>query len=154
LHLIVDSKYELPVHFRLTKASLSEVKQAHGMIDDLAKSHPLIVERCDEFTADRGYDDGKLIKKLWDEHGIKPVIDIRNLWKDTDSTRLLGAHKNVAMITEGPFTATAPKRAFKEKWLSEDLKRIGKRLSIVAPRRNMELVVQAAKAVRYLGVSG
>jgi hypothetical protein len=67
LHLIVDSNYELPVHFRLTKASKSEVKQAHGMVDDLASLHPTLTERCSEFTADRGYDDSKLIVKLWDE---------------------------------------------------------------------------------------
>lgn len=52
------------------------------MIDDLAKVHPTIIERCKECTADRGYDDGKLIVKLWDDYKIKPVIDIRNLWKD------------------------------------------------------------------------
>lgn len=34
--------------------------------------------------ADRGYDDTKLIVKLWDENKIKPVIDIRNMWKDPD----------------------------------------------------------------------
>ncbi len=96
LHLIVDSNYELPVHFRLTKASKSEVKQAHGMVDDLASLHPTLTERCSEFTADRGYDDSKLIVKLWDEHKIKPVIDIRNFWKDPDPTRLLGHYKNVA----------------------------------------------------------
>jgi hypothetical protein len=32
IHLIVDSEYELPVYYRLTKASNSEVKEAHGMI--------------------------------------------------------------------------------------------------------------------------
>jgi hypothetical protein len=29
--------------------------------------------------ADKGLDDGKLIKELWDAYNIKPVIDIRNL---------------------------------------------------------------------------
>lgn len=108
LHLIVDSKYELPVHFRLTKASLSEVKQAHGMIDDMTILHPMIAERCCEFTADRGYDDGKLVAKLWDEHKIKPVIDIRNCWQDPDPTRLLGDYPNVAHDYKGTVYCYCP----------------------------------------------
>jgi transposase len=35
LHLIVDSDYELPVAFTLTKASVSEIKQAHKMIEEM-----------------------------------------------------------------------------------------------------------------------
>ena len=89
------------MHFRLTKASDSEVKQAHGMIDDLASDHPLLIERCSEFTADRGYDDGKLMVKLWDEYEIKPVIDIRNCWQDPNPTKLLGNYTNVAHDYKG-----------------------------------------------------
>ena len=33
LHLIVDSKYELPVAFKVTKASLAEGPQAHALLD-------------------------------------------------------------------------------------------------------------------------
>ncbi len=109
LHLIVDSNYELPVHFRLTEASKSEVKQAHGMIDDLASLHPTLVERCSEFTADRGYDDSKLIAKLWDEYGTRPVIGIRNCWQDPDPTRLLGNYTNVAHDFKGTIYCYCPK---------------------------------------------
>lgn len=108
LHLIVDTKYELPVHYRLTKASNSEIKEAHEMIDDLAKVHPTIIERCKECTADRGYDDGKLIVKLWDDYKIKPVIDIRNLWKDKDTTRLLGDYTNVSYDYKGTIYCYCP----------------------------------------------
>lgn len=110
LHLIVDSNYELPVHFSLTKASNSEVKQAHGMIDDLADLHPMLVERCNVLTADRGYDDGKLVAKLWDEHGIKPVIDIRNCWQDQDPTRLLGNYANVVHDYKGTIYCHCPEK--------------------------------------------
>ena len=110
VHLIVDSTYELPVHFRLTKASNSEVKEAHGMIDNLAKVHPKLIKRCREFAADRGYDDSKLIVKLWDEHKIKPVIDIRNLWKDRDPTRLLGDYTNVSYDYKGTIYCYCPQK--------------------------------------------
>ena len=50
---------------------------------------------------DKGYDDTKLIKKLYDEHDIKPVIDIRNMWKDRDTTRLLKDYENVVYNYKG-----------------------------------------------------
>ena len=31
---------------------------------------------------------GKLIVKLWDEYQIKAVIDIRNMWKDGEKTKI------------------------------------------------------------------
>jgi len=94
LHLIVDSMYELPVAFEVTPTSSGEAPKAHKLIDELDEKHPEILEDCKFFSADRGYDDGKLSKKLWDEYGIKPVIDIRNMWKG-DKTRLLEGTDNV-----------------------------------------------------------
>ncbi len=101
LHLIVDADYELPVAFELTKASTSEVKKAHEMIDKLSGLHPKLVRRCETLSADRGYDDSKFYKKLWDDYRIKPVIDIRNMWKDKDKTRLLKDYENVVYNYKG-----------------------------------------------------
>lgn len=111
LHLIVDSTYELPIHYRVTKASNSEIKEAHGMIDDLASAHPRLMNRCTVLSADRGYDDSKLIVKLWDDHGIKPVIDIRNAWKDPDETRILGDYTNVSYNFKGTIYCYCPAKA-------------------------------------------
>ncbi|NLC44636.1 MAG: transposase [Clostridiales bacterium] len=101
LHLIVDADYELPVAYKLTKASTSEVIQAHKMIDELNKVHPELVDGCETLEADRGYDDTKLIEKLWDDLKIKPVIDIRNMWKDSDKTRQLLDCENVIYDYKG-----------------------------------------------------
>jgi len=95
LHLIVDADYELPVAYHITKASNSEVTEAHKLLDSLKTIMPGVLDQADYFLADRGYDDGKLIKKLWDDHHIKPVIDIRNLWKDGEDTRILDGFENV-----------------------------------------------------------
>ena len=38
---------------------------------------------------------GKLIVKLWDEYQIKAVIDIRNMWKDGEKTKLVTSKRNV-----------------------------------------------------------
>lgn len=101
LHLIVDSNYELPIAYSLTKASEPDINEAHRMIEILDEERPEILETCETMEADRGYDDTKLIVKLWDEYNIKPVIDIRNMWKDPDKTRQLGDYENVVYNYKG-----------------------------------------------------
>jgi hypothetical protein len=101
LHLIVDANYELPVAYHLTKASNSEVKEAHKLLDSMKNLMPGILDEADYLLADRGYDDSKLIKKLWDDYQIKPVIDIRNLWKDGEDIRILDDYENVGHDFKG-----------------------------------------------------
>jgi len=101
LHLIVDSNYELPVAFSLTKASESDINGAHLLIDKLKEERPEILKECETMEADKGYDDAKLIKRLWDDEEIKPVIDIRNMWKDPDKTRQLGGYENIVYNYKG-----------------------------------------------------
>jgi hypothetical protein len=76
------------------------------LIDQTASQQPEILETAEILTADKGYDDTKLITKCWDEHQIKPVIDIRNMWKDTDKTRLLEGQENVAYNYKGKHQLT------------------------------------------------
>ncbi len=47
------------------------------------------------FTGDRGYDDTQRVTRCWDQYHIKPVIDIRNMWKDGETTRLLPGQTTV-----------------------------------------------------------
>jgi len=101
LHLIVDANYELPIAYSVTKASEPDINEAHRMIDRLEEERPSILEDCETMEADKGYDDGKLIIKLYDQHGIIPVIDIRNMWKDPDETRQLSGYENVAYNYKG-----------------------------------------------------
>ena len=111
LHLVVDAIYELPVAFSLTKASANEVKQAHRLIDQMAEQLPTITKRCEYLLADRGYDDSKLHTKLWDEHSIKPVIDIRNMWRDGEETKLLTGWANVVYDYKGQVYCYCPQTA-------------------------------------------
>ena len=85
VHLIAETQYELPVYFKVTKASESEIVKAHEMIDEIKIKNSELLEKCECLTGDRGYDDSKLIKKL-DEHEISPVIDIRNCWQTPPET--------------------------------------------------------------------
>ncbi|MBC7341396.1 MAG: transposase [Clostridia bacterium] len=101
LHLVVDATYEIPVGFSVTKASAGEVKEAHRLLEEMAKKSPEAMKKCRYFLGDRGYDDGKLITKLWADYGIKPLIDIRNLWRDREENRLVSGQKNVVYNYKG-----------------------------------------------------
>jgi len=65
------------------------------LIDELKQTHPELIERCNYLLGDRGYDDGKLIEKCWDEYRIKPIIDIRDMWKDGEDSKVLENEGNV-----------------------------------------------------------
>lgn len=79
LHLIVDANYELPVVFELTGAKEAESPRMMPMIEKLVADHPALGERIRTTAADRGYDDGADKAALYDDHGIAPLIDTRDL---------------------------------------------------------------------------
>jgi hypothetical protein len=82
LHLAVDSKYELPVAFKLTKASAGDSPELLPLVNDLVENHDPIAARAEELAADRGYDSADNKATLFDAHGIKPFIDHRQMWKE------------------------------------------------------------------------
>ena len=108
LHLVVDANWELPVAFEVTKASSSEMPEAHRLVDRLEQRHPELLDGCESFLADKGLDDGKLIEMLWQEHQIKPVIGIRNMWKDSETTRLVSCATNVVYDYKGTVFCHCP----------------------------------------------
>ena len=107
LHLIVDAEYELPVAYSVTKASASDLTVGKEMIEDLALERPFVLENAQLFLGDKAYDDTDLITKLWDEHNIKPVIDIRDLWK-IDGARLVHGQTNVSHDYRGTVYCHCP----------------------------------------------
>ena len=52
------------------------------MVPDLFAQTPLLAQRCKDFSADRGLDQEALKAQLWDEYGIRPLIDTRELWRE------------------------------------------------------------------------
>jgi hypothetical protein len=109
LHMIVDAVYELPIGFEVTKASGAEAPMMHKLFEREQDRHPELIERCEYGIGDRGYDDGKLICKQWDEWGIKPVIDIRNAWKDGEKTKQIEEKWNVVYDYKGRVFCVCPK---------------------------------------------
>jgi hypothetical protein len=82
LHLIVDADYELPVAYRLTKASAPDCPELLPLVDQLDQRHPGLLEETDFFSADKAYDSKTNNAALWDLYEVKPLIDIRNTWQD------------------------------------------------------------------------
>ncbi len=111
LHLVVDAEYELPVAFEVTQASVAEQPEAKVLIDHLEERQETVLERCEVFLGDKGYDTKELIESLWEDHGIKSVIDIRNCWKESDDgegTRVLSGQTHVIYDYRGTVCCTCP----------------------------------------------
>ncbi len=89
-HLLADVNYELPIEYTVTRASYGEREQFKKHIQMLPTDK---VEIIDTASADKGYDSEDMIKFL-KAYGIKPVIDIRNQWKD-DKTK---QYKNTNIV--------------------------------------------------------
>ena len=107
LHLIVDAEDDLPVDYCVTKASASDITIGREMIDNLAEHRPEVLENADYLLGDKGYDDTVLITTLWERHGIKPIIDIRDQWK-IDGARLVAGQTNVSHDYKGTVFCHCP----------------------------------------------
>jgi len=102
LHLVVDADHELPVAFDVTRASVAEQPVAHRLVGEMAARHRDLLDGAEHLVADKGYDDGKLLSRLFDNHQIKPVIAKRDDWsRDDDETRLLPGTRNVVYDNQG-----------------------------------------------------
>ncbi len=101
LNMIVDTRYELPVAFSVTKANTSEVVEAHRLLKQAEEEHPLLVQRSESVAADRGYDDGKLIREVRENWQALPIIDIRNCWHDGEATKVAAGCENIVYDYRG-----------------------------------------------------
>jgi len=82
-HIICDVKTELPIAYSVLTANSDEKK---AMTDMLLEMPSLITSRMDHLMLDRGYDSTGMIKTVKGA-GIIPIIDIRNCWKDGETTK-------------------------------------------------------------------
>ena len=82
LHVIADVEHEIPAWFAVTAASASEQPVLSAGVDGLFAAEPALAERCADFCADRGLDGGPLKRKLWDAYGVRPLVDVREPWRE------------------------------------------------------------------------
>lgn len=73
VHLMADVDYEIET------ANVAEGKMFKKMLDKDENAE--ILERTDTATADKGYDDGKLLENL-EKRNILPIIDKRKMNKE------------------------------------------------------------------------
>lgn len=93
LHLLVEADAELPVSYTVTKASVGEQPVMRELLAELNNVHPELIERCEHAMFDKGYDSKENICDLWCKYGIKPIIDIRSMWKDGEKTKQFNSLK-------------------------------------------------------------
>ncbi len=92
IHLIVDTRYEMPIGYRVTKASESDTKQLLPMVQEIKEKHRGIYNGMEQLAGDKAYDSEENCRELYDEHGIKPVIDIRCMWRDKETESINTEH--------------------------------------------------------------
>jgi hypothetical protein len=81
VHLIADTHYEIPVAVHVTPASASEQIELRTMIRETFAQSPALAARCQDFSADRGLECAETKALLWDDYHIRPLIDVRELWR-------------------------------------------------------------------------
>jgi hypothetical protein len=110
IHLMVDTSYELPIGYRVTRASESDTKHLLPLVKEVKDKHPEIYRGMKKLTADKGYDSEENCRDLYDEHGIKPVIDIRRMWRDKETKSLDAEHvDNIVYDEVGRVYCLCPK---------------------------------------------
>lgn len=137
LHLVVDATYELPVTFKVTKASASDITEGHALLAQMKKKQPELLKAAETLAADRGYDDSKLVVKLWDEEKIKPVIDIRNMWRDGERTRLLTGRDSVVYDYKGMVSCVCPETGKQREMSNGGFEKDRDRLKKLCPAKQM-----------------
>jgi hypothetical protein len=85
-HIICDVATELPIAFSVTPANADEKKEMMKLLKSPILSDESRREIAEYLLLDRGYDSMDMIKSIKNA-GIIPVIDIRNCWKDGESTK-------------------------------------------------------------------
>lgn len=144
LHLVVDATYELPVAFKVTGASAADITEGHELLKQVEQKHPQMLKTTETLAADRGYDDTKLLVKLWDEHKIKPVIDIRNMWRDGEPTRLLEGKGNVVYDFKGTVSCVCPETGKQREMCNGGFEKDRNTLKKLCPAKQMGITCAGA----------
>jgi len=142
LHLVVDATYELPVAYKVTKASASDTRGGHALLEQMEEKQPEILRIAETWTGDKGYDDTKLIEKCWDQYQIKPVIDIRNMWKDGEETHLLSGKTNVTYNYKGNVYCYCPETNTRREMANGGFEKDRNTLKKLCPARQYGIICQ------------
>ena len=88
LHLLVDARHEVVLAFDITDPTAGDNERVEALVEQAEANLP--AGRLETLAYDKAADDGKVHEVLHD-HGIKPVIEVRNCWpKDGDPEKVIG----------------------------------------------------------------
>ena len=88
LHLLVDARHEVVLAFDITDPTAGDNERVEALVEQAEANLP--AARLGTLAYDKAADDEKVHEVLHD-HGIKPVIEVRNCWpKDGDPEKVIG----------------------------------------------------------------
>ena len=104
LHLLIDTRHEVAVAYEPSSTKAGDNEILPKLVDDALDNLPAPSDQDEQrgrcrihtLTYDKAADDQKVHEKLA-EHGIKPVIENRSLWKN-DLERMLPGHDGTSNI--------------------------------------------------------
>jgi hypothetical protein len=99
LHLVVDTRHEVPLTWKVTRASAADNPEVIGLLEGLRDRHPQI--RVQTLAGDKAYDDGPLIETLHEEWGIRAVFDLRETSKDGEDGEVIPGSGNMVLGDDG-----------------------------------------------------
>jgi hypothetical protein len=79
LHLLVDVKHEVALAYHISDTKLGDNEGVEALVEQAAAN--LGAGRMETLAYDKAADDSK-VHELLHEHHIKPVIQVRHLWKE------------------------------------------------------------------------
>ena len=90
-HIICDVMTGLPMAYNVLAANIDEKKTMMGLLKDMP---PATIAGIESLALDKGYDSTPMIQSIKDA-GILPIVDIRNCWKNGDTTK---QYKNTNIV--------------------------------------------------------
>jgi hypothetical protein len=87
LHLLVDAQHEVAVAYHITDTKAGDNERIEALVDQAEANLP--AKRIETLAYDKAADD-VAVHELLDDHGIKPVVQIRKMWRDGESEKVIG----------------------------------------------------------------
>ena len=98
-HLLVDTRHELPLARRVTKASRPDAEKLLEMVRGLKARHPGLSPKS--LSADKAHDDGGLTADLWRQERVRGVFDLRDTAQDGEDGERLPGGRNILLGDDG-----------------------------------------------------
>lgn len=74
---LLDVNYDIPILGGIREGSISVEQHVIGLLEQMKKNSPSLLNGCNYFVGKEGYDQEYLIAEIWDQYKIKPVIALQ-----------------------------------------------------------------------------